>query len=98
MGFDAIIGKENSKIINANQNEPNTVNSEKTSKQIVNAPLVASKSGKGLFHPVKTKNAVNNASGLSTFFGHASHDHFKANFTPLFSVFMFTIDGLIDFK
>ncbi|CAH8456331.1 unnamed protein product [Schistosoma bovis] len=62
LGFDAIIGKENSKIINANQNEPNTVNSEKTSKQIVNAPLVASKSGKGLFHPVKTKNAVNNAS------------------------------------
>ncbi|CAH8456719.1 unnamed protein product [Schistosoma bovis] len=62
LGFDAIIGKENSKIINANQNEPNTVNSDKTSKQIVNAPLVASKSGKGLFHPVKTKNAVNNSS------------------------------------
>ncbi|CAH8468966.1 unnamed protein product [Schistosoma haematobium] len=62
LGFDAIISKENPKIINANQNEPNTVNSDKTSKQIVNAPLVASKSGKGLFHPVKTKNAVNNSS------------------------------------
>ncbi|CAI2724393.1 unnamed protein product [Schistosoma spindalis] len=60
--FDAVIDKENPKIINANQNEPNTVNSDKTSKQIVNAPLVASKSGKGLFHPVKTKNAVNNYS------------------------------------
>ncbi|VDO90696.1 unnamed protein product [Schistosoma margrebowiei] len=62
MGFDAIIDKENPKIINANQNEPNTVNSDKTSKQIVNAPLVASKSSKGLFHPVKTKNAANNYS------------------------------------
>ncbi|CAH8461646.1 unnamed protein product [Schistosoma rodhaini] len=63
LGFDAVIDKNNPKILNLNQNEPkNTVNTDKASKQMVNAPLVASKSGKGLFHSIKKKNEVNNHS------------------------------------
>ncbi|KAK4474011.1 hypothetical protein MN116_003326 [Schistosoma mekongi] len=68
LGFDSVISKDKQKVLNVNQNDMvTTKNSGNANKHLVaNAPLIASKSKKGLFRPVKPKTVVNNHSDAPT--------------------------------
>ncbi|KAH8851818.1 Serine rich adhesin for platelets [Schistosoma japonicum] len=68
LGFDSVISKDQQKVLDVNRNDMvTTKNSHNVNKHLVeNAPLIASKSKKGLFRPVKPKTVSNNHSDSPT--------------------------------